>query len=173
LYLFDAGKVEPAIALWERAIEDGNNDLAVSGALERLGDAYQRIGDSQKAEETYRTLIARMAAQGRAWGSSGLAGVFLAEVLLAKGTPSAVEEAGELLRAAASIPHLQLSSAFFLRYLVTRATWAHLSGEEIAKPWATEALALADDGRAPFLKDEGAFPQAAETMLETARRLAG
>jgi tetratricopeptide (TPR) repeat protein len=172
VYLYDAGEVQGAVALWSRVVEENSHDLSVNGALEKLGDAYQRLGDRRAAEDSYRSLMARVRAEGRAWGSSGLTGVSLAEVLLDSGTAPAAGEAGTLLDEASQVPHLRLSSSLFLRYLVARARWAELSGRADPRPPAREALELADDGRAAFVRDDGAYARPATELLETARRLA-
>ncbi|MGI5282583.1 hypothetical protein ACQEVF_04550 [Nonomuraea polychroma] len=87
----EAGDRHGAIEAWERAVEGGDEDLAVM-ALRDLGRVRQRLGQLTEAADAYRRAL-------RDGGGRRQADVTvrLAEVLVAAG---AAEEAGELLTAA-------------------------------------------------------------------------
>ena len=130
------------------ASEDGADRMQALAALENLADALARDGEVTAARAAYREVLDRVAASptGRS-GTSHTIEISLAELLIADGDLSSLDEAEVLLDTAEEQVAL---SAFFrdlvLRYLVVRARTAALRGEaSLVAVYAREALSVADE----------------------------
>lgn len=158
------------------ASEDGADRLQALTALENLADALARDGEVTAARAAYREVLDRVATSltGRS-GTSHTTEISLAELLIADGDLSGLDEAEVLLDAAEGQVEL---SAFFrdlvLRYLVVRARTAALRGEASrAAVYAREALAVANESEPslPRHPDLGR-PHASDDLRTELRRIA-
>lgn len=109
-------------------------------ALSMLGEHALRLGDLDDAEARLRSALDLL--EGGASGGSGLEATWLAEVLLARGGRSRLEEAKALLDHSATSPPLLLSSQFDLCLIAVKVTLA-LGDNDEARTWARTALDLA------------------------------
>ena len=111
------------------------------GALSALGAYDQDRGHLDDAERSLRSALKAM--DNNPSGSTGLEGVCLAEVLLARGGRGRLEEARGLLESSADDPPVLLDDRFRMCVSAVRVSLA-LGGHAQAAAWANTALSLAN-----------------------------
>lgn len=126
----------------------GEDDMHAKFAVEQLAGSLAEDGRVEEAEAMYRRvreLIARSNI-GKS-GTSGLAGLALAELLIRKSDPASLSEAAQLLDEDG--PEIEQQGAIFrntaIRYLIARARLARALGDSSASIYAARALEIADE----------------------------
>ncbi|SER27501.1 tetratricopeptide repeat protein [Microlunatus flavus] len=138
------GKVDAARELWVRVLDDQGPYARGQGyaALEHLADSYA-VGDPRQAEAFYRRLISENPTMN---GTSFMQHVKLAEVLIARGSNDALEEAIELLTQWMETGSPRFPSELF-RWNLALIAAAEAAGDEVvAREAAQRALQLAEQG---------------------------
>lgn len=110
-------------------------------ALSMLGRRALREGRLDEAEANLREAVEIAGQDGS--GTSGLEGVWLAQVALARGERAGLQEARALVERRATDPHPFLNARFETCLTAAKVEMA-LGDSAAAAAWASEALALAD-----------------------------
>jgi pentatricopeptide repeat protein len=131
--------------LLQRVLDEWPDDeLQVVGALEALADSYARTGDLEDAERYYREVLRLRPVDGGGSGTSGVAALSLAELLLRSGGEEGAREALTLL----SEPGLQASLFFDVQHFRYAAACARayetVGRREEASQAAMRALEVAE-----------------------------
>jgi len=131
--------------LLRRVIAEYPDGIGATTAWEQLGDSLAGDGRLDEAERALRETIRRCAASptGRS-GTTHVAELRLAEVILLGGDATRLDEAAELLRTVA--PHVARQAMFrrvVFRFLLASARVAHRRGDPAAARLAGDALAVA------------------------------
>jgi len=144
LHLAESGNVDAARELWVRVLHDQgpSAEFQSYAALEHLADSYT-ADEPEQAEAFYRRLIAENPTMN---GTSSLQHVKLAEVLIARGSDAALEEAIELLTQWVETDSPHFPNELF-RWNLALIAAAEATGEDVvARAAAQRALQLADQG---------------------------
>ncbi|GIJ45337.1 hypothetical protein Val02_22230 [Virgisporangium aliadipatigenens] len=149
-HLLDAGDAatrEAGLALLRRVLAEYPTDFEAKPASEQLGAGLARQGRLAEAETVLRDTLRLCAASptGRS-GTSGVPELRLAEVVLAGGDRSRLDEVAQLLRTAeADVQRLRPVRDVTYRFLLASARLAHRRGDPAAGDLAHRALAVAAD----------------------------
>ncbi|MBK8460732.1 MAG: hypothetical protein IPL43_11585 [Micropruina sp.] len=111
LALTEAAEVDAARSLWLRVLDSTEElaELHQAAALEHLADSYAEE-DSSLAEHYYRRLLTE---HPRLNGTTATQHIKLAEILLARGSASDLDEATDLLIRWTEETHLPFPNAHF------------------------------------------------------------
>lgn len=126
----------------------GEDDVHAKFATEQLAGSLAEEGRLDEAEAMYRR-VRELISRSRigASGTSGLAGLALAELLIRKSDPASLSEAALLLDQDG--PEIEQQGALFrntaIRYLIARARLARALGDSSASTYAARALEIADE----------------------------
>jgi hypothetical protein len=151
----DASTREAGRALLRRVINDHPDDeLETKFACEQLGDSLAREGRLDEAEGALRETLRRIQASPTgASGTSGTTELRLAEVLIARGDATSIDDAGQLLAAVESEVRIQaaLMRDVLYRFFLACARVAYAQrAPEAAAELARAALHVADDISTPI-----------------------
>jgi hypothetical protein len=125
-----------------------DDDMHAKFAVEQLAGSLAEEGRLDEAEAMYRR-VREIIARSRIGksGTSGLAGLALAELLILKADPASLTEANELLDQDG--PEIEQQGALFrniaIRYLIARARVARALGDSSAATYAARALEIVDE----------------------------
>lgn len=146
-----AGHTEGARALWLRALADPDGSPVMRwGTLENLGD-LDFDDDPAEAASRYRQLLEEDPTLN---ATSQMAEVKLAELLIRKGTPVALDEGWTLLEAWRTGRHSPFPANHF-QWAVARARWGEAAGQpEVTRDSARQAVIFCEAG-APFARHPG------------------
>jgi predicted Zn-dependent protease len=134
--------VDAARALFERVLKDYADSPDAPAALEHLADLARNEGHQGQAEQTYRELLNRWPSLN---GTTGMAEVSLAELLLDGGGKEAADEAVRLLNSAIARGGPITFNANLFRWHIALVRAAELLGDrETVRRAARTALDLAD-----------------------------
>jgi hypothetical protein len=139
--LVEHGAEKDGRVLFHRVLDEWPEDeFQVVGALEHLADSYAKAGELGKSERYYRELLELRPPSSRGSGTSGVASLSLAEVLLRRGGEYRVKEAFLLL----ADPGLQGALFFdvqrFRHASASARACAMLGLKEDSAQWAKSAL---------------------------------
>ncbi len=150
LALNSAGHVEGARSLWLRVLEDPEASMQRWPTLEHLGD-LDFDTDPAAAESRYRQLLAEDPSLN---GTTQMAEVRLAELLIRRATEASMAEAWDLLEAWRT----ERRSPFPVNHFtweLARARWGEVAGRsDITRSAARHAIALSEAG-SPFPRHPG------------------
>jgi len=169
LALWEEGLVGVARTLWIRALTETRDSFTQMPALEHLADSL-RDEDPDVAEVFYRRMLAQDPTLN---GTSTMAEVHCAELLIRRGDVASLEEARTLLDAWTERDPLFPAERF--AGAVVEARWHDATGRpEAAGRWAADALELAELesplASAPGLAVRGIEPALETWLREVARR---
>jgi cytochrome c-type biogenesis protein CcmH/NrfG len=136
----DPNDRQAAIALLHRLLDQYPENFEVPFAHELLAEAYRADGDLDRAEQHLRRCLATAPANRS--GTSHLADLTLAEVLVERDDPARLAEATALL-AAADLPARLVFHAQAFRYYLVRARLADRVGDPRRQEYAQHALQVA------------------------------
>jgi hypothetical protein len=131
---------QAAIALLHRLLDQYPEHFEVPFAHELLAQAYRAEGDLALAEHHLRHCMATWPPSRS--GTTGLADLTLAELLVEGGDPAGFREAAALLDASELASHLVFHAQVF-RYYLVRARLADRVGDPRRRAYAQHALQVA------------------------------
>lgn len=131
--------------LWERVLDDPGFKAERHAAMEHLAD-LAATNDPQRAEALYRQLLEEDPSLN---GTTVMAEVSLAELLVREGDPESLREAGELLKAWVTHRASPFPNARFQWEIALVRTATALGERSVARDAARRALQYAQSG-APF-----------------------
>lgn len=146
LALSSVGQDDAARELWLRVLRDFPESLDAPAAMEHLGDLERQLGSTEVAEDYYRELLRRSPNLG---GTTGIAEVSLAEVLIDRNNEPNRNEALKLLETALHRGNMFPNQLF--RWHVALAKAASDMGDlETQQRAARTALRLVKEAKSPF-----------------------
>lgn len=164
------------LALLRRIVDEYSSadEMAVTEALEQLGQLLSDLGRLDEAADTLRAAVERIrwSRYGRN-GTTGVTEIVLAQVLIKQGSPEAFAEAEGLLDAVEpEVERYRPLGDLMLHYLAARARVANGLGDSRSADYARAALGLL--GRpGPFPRDPSfGRPEAPPHIVAELRRIA-
>lgn len=146
LALSDAGQVDAARELWVRVIREFPGSLDAPAAIEHLADMERKLGANEAAEHHYRELLDRSPTLN---GTSGMAEVSLAELLIERDNAADREEALKLLDLPLRRGRMLPDQLFRWHVALARAA-SDMGDRETQQRAARTALRLAREAPPPF-----------------------
>lgn len=145
LALRSAGHRDDAQALWQRGLDCAECELEKASILENMADAAQE-DDPALAEALLRRLLSEYPELN---GTTGMAQVALAELLIEASSESGLEEASQLLDAWWVNDESPFPANHF-RFHVARVRWAVAVGDHVAARNSAREAVRQTGSLAPF-----------------------